>query len=360
MRILHVAESVKGGCGTYLDQIVQAQMADPGISALRVILPDAHAVQVPNIPSETLHLFAYGERSVRSHMALARAILREVREFRPDCVHLHSTFAGVIGRLLLGVLPGRPRIVYCAHGWAFDMDQAGPKKRLFGLIERALAPLCDRIIAISEYERQRGIDVGIAGRRITTVLNGLADAPLVPEPVARDTPRKRILFIGRLDRQKGIDVLFEAVMGLEQSVEVRVLGSAVVGDQTIDASALPHVSLLGWADQTRARQELEWADVVVIPSRWEGFGLVAIEAMRASRAVIASAVGGLPEVVVNGQTGVLIAPENSDALRAAILALDHETLVAMGRAGRARFAEHFTIDQTAAGLATIYRSVMVA
>lgn len=358
MRILHVAESVKGGCGTYLNQIVAAQIADPAVSAVRAILPDAHAVQVPQIPAEALCLFAYQDRSPQSLLALARAILREVREFRPDCVHLHSTFAGVIGRMLLGNLAGRPKIVYCAHGWAFDMDQGGLKKRLFGLVERVLALRCDRIVAISEYERQRGIDVGIAARKITTVLNGLADAPGSPDWQPHGEGRKRVLFIGRLDRQKGVDVLFDAVAGLEQALELRVLGEAVVGDQPLDVAGLPHVALLGWADQTRARMELAWADLVVVPSRWEGFGLVAVEAMRAGRAVVASAVGGLPEVVADGRTGVLIAPGDPVALRNAILGLDQADLAAMGKAGRERFLQCFTIDRTASGLVGVYRSVM--
>jgi len=355
MRILHVAESVMGGCGTYLNQIVQAQIADPAISDIRVILPDAHAAQVPDVPGSLLRLFYYPARSARSMVTLARTIRTEVRSFRPDCVHLHSTFAGLLGRLLLGFSPRRPRIIYCAHGWAFDMDRAAWKNRLIGLLERALAPRCDGIVAISEYERQRGIAVGIAPRRITTVHNGLADS--APVPAARNSRgRKRLLFIGRLDRQKGIDILLDAVAGTEELVELRVIGTAVIGDQTI-GDALPHVTMLGWCDQARIRAELAAADLVVLPSRWEGFGLVAIEAMRAGRAVVASDVGGLPEVVMDGVTGVLFPPEDSESLREAILRLDHEQLVVMGRAGRERFLGEFTIDHTAAGLKKLYRAV---
>jgi len=359
MRILHVAESVKGGCGTYLNQIVPAQLGDNRIESVHAILPDAHLIQVPDIPNGNRSLFASRGRSPGSLLALWRTTARTIKTFKPDCVHLHSTFAGAIGRMGLALGQDRPAVVYCAHGWAFDMAGSRAARKAMALTERLLSAGCEGVIAISEYERQRGIAVGIRPERIVTVLNGIINAPLLAsEPATRLGKRRRVLFIGRLDRQKGIDIFMNAVEGLEDRLDVRVIGSPVVGDQVDTDLTRPGVTALGWCDDARVRAELAAADCVVIPSRWEGFGLVALEAMRAGRAVIASDVGGLPEVVENGHTGWLIPPENPAVLRAALLSLSDAQLVSAGMAGRQRFTQRFTIERTASALFAVYRQAI--
>lgn len=356
MRILHVAESVKGGCGTYLNQIVRAQMVDPAIENVHAVLPRAHLMQVPDIPADARTLFAGGARSPGSLRDLWRATAKAVDAFEPDCVHLHSTFAGAIGRIGLALGRNRPSVVYCAHGWAFDMAGSPIKRAAMMLAERTLAPTCEGIIAISEHERRRAIAAGIAPDRIVTVLNGILDVP--PPPAPEPGPVRRVLFIGRLDRQKGFDVLLEAVKPLAGRVAVRVIGSPVVGDQAMVAVDQPGITMLGWCDEERVRHELAWGDCVVVPSRWEGFGLVALEAMRAGRAVIASRVGGLPEVVEDGRTGWLIPPDDAAALASALLSVSDADLIAAGIAGRRRFLRHFTIERTAASLTAVYRQAI--
>ncbi len=356
MRILHVAESVKGGCGTYLEQVMRAQLSDSGIESVHAILPDAHLVQVPGIPEANRTCFASRGRSPASLLALWQAIARQVALFRPDCIHLHSTFAGAVGRLGLLLGRGRPPVIYCAHGWAFDMTGSVLKRGTMATAERMLAYGCEGVVAISEYERRRGIEIGIAPERIVTVLNGIVDVP--PPPPPQPTYQRRVLFIGRLDRQKGVDLLLAATEGLEHRIALRIIGSAVVGDQARLHLDRPGVTLLGWCDQARVREELAWADCVVVPSRWEGFGLVAVEAMRAGRAVIASRVGGLPEVVDHGRTGWLVPPEDPTALRATLLSISDQDLIAAGAAGRQRFIQRFTIERTASALTAVYRQAI--
>jgi glycosyltransferase involved in cell wall biosynthesis len=356
MRILHVAESVKGGCGTYLNQVMRVQMADPAIETVHAVVPQAHLMQVPDVPAGRRTVFAGRRRSAESFRALWRATAETVKTFEPDCIHLHSTFAGAIGRIGLALGPSRPSIVYCAHGWAFDMTGSPVKRTAMMLAERALAPACEGIIAISEHERRRAIAAGISPDRIVTVLNGIIDVP--PPPAPKADPTRRVLFIGRLDRQKGFDVLLQAVGPLASRIALRVIGSAVVGDQAAITVDRPGVTMLGWCDEARVRHELAWADCVVVPSRWEGFGLVALEAMRAGRAVIASRVGGLPEVVEDGHTGWLIPPDDAVALRSTLVSLSDADLIQAGAAGRRRFLRHFTIERTTASLTAVYRQAI--
>ncbi len=358
MRILHIAESVKGGCGTYLSQVMRVQMSDPGIESVHAVLPQAHWTQVPDIPESRRTLFEGRPRSPHALRELWRATSQAVEAFQPDCVHLHSTFAGAIGRIRLALSRARPSVVYCAHGWAFDMAGSPFQQAAMKLAERALAPSCEGIIAISQYERDRAIAAGIAPQRIVTVLNGIVDAPPPPLPSPRSDRPRRVLFIGRLDRQKGFDVLLNAVTAQTSDITLRVIGSPVVGDQAVVGPDRPGVTLLGWCDEARIRHELAWADCVAIPSRWEGFGLVALEAMRAGRAVIASRVGGLPEVVDHGRTGWLVSPADSAALCAALVSPSSDDLIAAGIEGRRRFLRHFTIERTAASLTAVYRQAI--
>jgi len=359
VRVLHVAESIKGGCGTYLNQLARAQIADPAFERVHLLVPDVHLSQVAGLPAAHVSTFRSKGRTPASFHSLWRTMAALIAEMEPDCVHLHSTFAGAIGRLGLALRRHRPALLYCPHGWAFDMAGTSSRQRAMAVAERVLAPLCDRIVAISDYERERAIAVGIPAGQIVTVLNGMADLPR-PSPnsaARRHGSRRRILFVGRLDRQKGVDVLLQAVAGLHDRIETKVIGSAVVGG-ALGPSPVPGITWLGWCDETRIREELAWADCLVVPSRWEGFGLVALEAMRAERPVIASRVGGLPEVVDHGVTGWLVPAENPEALREAILAPTDSELVEAGAAGRRRFLQRFTAQRMADQLLAHYREAI--
>jgi len=358
MKILHVAESIRGGCGTYLNQIVPQQIEELGIDKIHVIVPDAHHSQTPDIPAHRVSFFKRPKRSLRSLFSLGREIHRQVQAFQPDIIHAHSTFAGAVVRLQFGWRKKRPAVVYCPHGWVFDVRNSGWKQRIMELAEKNMARLCDVVIAISEYEARQGLRIGIAADRMCVVLNGLRR--VAPKPVVSTWPdhRLKILFVGRLDEQKGFDILVKAIEPLRQKVSLRVVGEAVLTDDSRAVSALNDVEFLGWKTESEIQGQLAVADVVVMPSRWEGFGLVAIEAMRAGKAVIASHVGGLPEVILDGETGFLVPSGDSQSLRKAILKVDTETLSRLGDNGRRRFEEKFTIEQTHSALMNLYARVL--
>jgi glycosyltransferase involved in cell wall biosynthesis len=119
-----------------------------------------------------------------------------------------------------------------------------------------------------------------------------------------------------------------------------------------------HIEFLGWMDSAGVAAQINACDVVVMPSRWEGFGLVAVEAMRAGKAVWASAVGGLREVVEDGVTGRLFPVGDVAALRALLAQAERATLQRMGEAGRRRFLAHYTSDRTHARLLHLYAEVL--
>ena len=281
-----------------------------------------------------------------------------MREHRPDIIHAHSTFAGLVVRMFYGWNRTNRAIVYCPHGWVFHTTTRPAHRLMLEAAEWLLSPLCDAVVAISRYEAKEGARIGIAASRIRVIHNGLAKAPPAAANCVWDDPRLRVLFVGRLDRQKGFDIACEALRGLEATAHMRAVGEAIHGQRARPLSVPSNVELLGWRGADEIAGLLEKADVVVMPSRWEGFGLVAAEAMRAGKPVLATSVGGLPEVVEDGVTGIIVPPENPVAIRDAIRGLDRAKAVEMGAAGRRRVERLFTADRMNRELIELYRDRM--
>jgi glycosyltransferase involved in cell wall biosynthesis len=136
-----------------------------------------------------------------------------------------------------------------------------------------------------------------------------------------------------------------------------VIGDCVLGDSSLPA-APTNTTMLGWQSPEEINRYLCGCDVLVVPSRWEGFGLVALEAMRAGKAVIAARVGGLQEIVEDGVTGVLVGKEDHAAIVAAFRTLPGERWEEMGSAGRVRFQALFQVQRVVSDLDRLYRETM--
>lgn len=354
MRILHIAESAQGGVGTYLTEILSDQARRYGSDRVRALVPAQHAAHLSGVDRRLLIPWHRRNRSSGAVFALARAIRRTIAEIAPTIVHAHSSFAGGVLRLLYGWRTRPPfRIVYCPHGWAFDRRSSSMKQRLIERIERDLAPSADRIVLISDHERREALRIGIAPDRLSLVLNGIADLHS-DRPARWQDPRVRVLFVGRLDTQKGFDTLLDAVEPIQDQVALRVIGKAVAGPATTPRTRNPKIEYLGWRSLAEVATEIAAADVVAVPSRWEGFGLVALEAMCGGCAVVASDVGGLREIVVDGVTGYLVPPDSPERLMRALSRHDRATWQAMGAAGRARYEAMFTARRMNDELAALY------
>jgi len=362
MKILHIGESIRGGCGTYLNEIVPLQMRSLGAHNVRCLVPRQHAAQLPDVPRETLLTF---ERPARAAglPRLALASLAAIRQWRPDLIHAHSTFAGAVVRLLSLAWP-LPPVIYCPHGWVFEVGKTPSVRAGLRLAERLLSYLSHVIVAISNAERQQGEQAGIEHGRLAVIPNGIS-AKSPRHRAAWNDPRLKVLFVGRLDRQKGVDVLLQAARPLGARLSLRIVGEQVLSGslqpivEEALGGALSHVEFLGWQDRDGVAAQINACDVVVMPSRWEGFGLVAVEAMRAAKPVVASAVGGLADIVQDGVTGRLVPPDDPQALAAALLRDTPAALRRMGEAGRARFMWQYTSDRTANGLLRTYAHVLL-
>lgn len=355
MRILHVAETAMGGVGTYLAELLPLQAGSFGSHNVRALLPDQHAAHVSGVDKQMLRRWHRTGRSPRDLLRLVSAIRREVARFKPTLVHAHSSVAGAVLRMMYGRTARPFRLVYCPHGWAFDQPSSPARNRALAAVERALAPLCDRIVIISEHERREALRVGIAEDRLTLVLNGIADVPPA-RPSTWVDDRLKVLFVGRMDRQKGFDTLLDAAEPLADRICVRAVGKAVAGPAMTRGGSRA-VQLLGWRSLAEIAVEIAAADIVAVPSRWEGFGLVALEAMRGGCAVVASDVGGLREIVVDGVTGRLVPPDSPERLMQVLADGDRRRWKRMGEAGRRRYLSLFTAQRMNAELVQLYRQL---
>jgi glycosyltransferase involved in cell wall biosynthesis len=356
--VLHAAEIIKGGICTYLRELITLQAHSESVGRIVVVIPRSQQEDLKLPVNVELVTFADGSNRIMNSVKLARTVARVVGETAPDVIHIHSSFAGAMLRPTLAFMRVRSVIIYCPHGWAFERDVRPLIKSFTRFFERVLSNWCHAIVCVAQFERMAGIRAGIRPDKLVVIRNGISKLqPSVDNRSAVSWPqnRRRLLFVGRYDRQKGVDVLFRALRNLQDEAFAFVIGGSVRNVQVADAPQ--NARCISWLSADEIQPYYESADVVVIPSRWEGLPLVAIEAMRAGATVVATAVGGIPEIVEDGVTGILVPSDDSNALVIALRSLTESDLQRLGAAGQQRIASEFTLERVHAEILDLYASL---
>jgi glycosyltransferase involved in cell wall biosynthesis len=305
--------------------------------------------------------------ALRQVLGGAFRLRRLLASRRFDLLHTFLYRSHCAGRLArLGL---RPRVPLLSSERCLGDNRGG----LVQIANRVTSRMSDRILAVSGAVADRVVRRdGVPRDRVAVVSNGVEAA--APDERTRARLRRAlgvadggtlILYLGRLHPEKGPDVLVEALARLDRRAGDAWRAALVGGGEERDA-LLRRVTALGMADRVRVpgprRRVGPWldaCDLLVLPSREEGMPVAALEAMMRSRAVVATRVGGTPEVVLDGKTGLLIPPDDPDALAAALLRLiaDRAALATMGEAGRRRALAEFTIERMAAETLRHYRAL---
>jgi glycosyltransferase involved in cell wall biosynthesis len=281
-------------------------------------------------------------------------LVRLARTLRADIVHTHLVHADVYGGLAAR-LRGM-RLVSTKHN--DDPFRVGP----FRFVERGLSRLTDRVVTITDALHRFTVDrVGVPAEKVETIHYGLDEVPDAwGINLSDDVPdsARVLLAVARLTAQKGIDVAIRALADLPDDTVLVVLGEGperpALQRLAREFGVEGRVFLLGRVPDVAAW--LGRATMLVHPARWEGFGLGVLEAMLAALPVVATNVSALPELVVDGETGVLVAPDDVGALvRAVELALERPEL---GVAGLARAHADFSVAQMADRTAALYNSIL--
>lgn len=303
-------------------------------------------------------------RAVQPADAMAGlAIRRYLKRNGPfDIVHGHSSKGGALARLCSIGLPGVR--IYSPHAfYTLSPDLAALPRFVYGTAERMLAHLCSAVICSSAIEKRHARTLGISAGRIAVIPNAIE--PLALAPPARDqfgfpgNDAFIVGFVGRLEHQKAPDVLLKAVArAAAQNPAVRAV---IIGDGRLQSSLKTLAATLGitdrivWLGRQPAARYLASFDMLAMPSRYEGFSLMPLEAMHARLPIICTPVGGVEEAVVNGATGLVVPVEDCEAFGEAILALAHEPALrhAMGDAAQRR-AQNFVADRMVAATERLY------
>jgi alpha-maltose-1-phosphate synthase len=303
-----------------------------------------------------------------------------------ELVHSHTWYANMAGhwaKLLYGV----PHVV-TAHSLEprrpWKAEQLGGGYRLSSWAERTAFEAADAVVAVSKGMRDDVLDCypAIDPARVHVIYNGIDAEFYQPDPSTQvlerlgvDLDRPYVTFVGRITRQKGVPHLLRAGLRLDPSVQLVLLAGAAdtaelkaetdaaIAELTATRDGVFVVSEM--LPREEVRQVLTHALAFCCPSVYEPLGIVNLEAMACQTAVVASAVGGIPEVVDDGVTGTLVRYDENDPggfekdLADAIndLAADPDKAAAMGRAGRERAVSEFAWDAVADRTIELYRSL---
>lgn len=312
------------------------------------------------------------ELSPSRDLSVLYRLYRLLRALQPDLVHTHMAKAGTIGRVAAR-LARVPLVVHTYHGHVFHSYFGPARTRFFLSIERSLSRLTDLIVTVGEKQRREILDYGIGTpNKVTSVPLGLELEPFLSSErhrgelraelgIGADVPLVGI--VGRLVPVKGHADFIEAARLVSSRIpHARFL---VVGDgelrrelerQVLALGLGREVLFLGWRhDLPRIYADL---DLVVLSSHNEGSPVALIEAMAAGKAVVATDVGGVSDVVADGVSGVLVPPREPQALADAISSvLARSELTSMGERGRAAVYPKYSVSRLVSDLQRLYTNL---
>jgi glycosyltransferase involved in cell wall biosynthesis len=360
------------------------RMSTDGLRArgheVAVLATDRLTERFPDQPRYADHLIpAIRGRAIRRFVhyryypPAVRAVTELMASFRPDLVHLHTI--GEFSPAALGPTAGVPRVL-TVHGpedWTKELLRWNLRSAASGRLSGPdlLRLIYLRTVQRPPYLRQiRRLDAVIAPSRYiaTTVAPDVADVPVHVVPNAAELPgvtpvpaSEVVLFVGRLENVKGVQTLLSAfaqVVAERPAARLRIVGEGtfrpILEQQATALQLGSRVEFVGHRDRAAVEAELRDCRVFVVPSIWpENFPLAVLEAIGTGRPVVASRIGGLPEIVEHGRTGLLVPPAEPEALAGALRRLlgDLDGARAMGAAAAeraGRFALEPFLDATEA------------
>ncbi len=317
IRILHVAQAA-GGVDRYLKMLLKYLDHDRFENIL-IHSQDYKVAEYMNLITDSEQIRM--ERSVGTKdLSAIRQIRAFIKKYNPDIIYAHSSKAGALCRVAnLGL---SPLVVYNPHGWAFNMECSPMQKRMYHWIEKGAAHFCQKIVCISENEKETALACKICQPdKLKVIYNGV-------DVQAYDESRKHVLsrsdlnigkdavvigMVGRLSPQKAPDDFIRVARKVKEKIHnafFMIVGSGEMENDIIKQAKRygleKDILITGWVDNPL--DYIELFNIAVLLSRWEGFGLALTEYMLAGKPVVATAVDAIPDIVQNGQNGILVQP----------------------------------------------------
>lgn len=355
LKIMHIVQS-PGGVERYLKMFFKN--IDRG--SFENILVCSHDYNIDKYES-LVDSFEYVK--MQREISLFKDILaifkvrKLIKKYKPDIVYTHSSKAGTIGRIANIAIKNKS--VYNAHGWAFNISSIGIKRSLYLNIEKMMAKLTDSIVAISDYEKKSAIMNNIClDEKIKIIYNGIDKKEHEESKIISKSdigiPENSYVIgcVGRLSRQKAPDIFIHAAKKINDLINNAYFVMVGDGEERKNIEVLVKeyglenkVLITGWVDNPTSYIRI--FDQAMLLSRWEGFGLVLAEYMYAKKAIIATNVDAIPNVVIDKETGFLVDVDNVDQVVEYVYRIYNEGYIREQLIEKAyqRVNEKFTIDR---------------
>jgi glycosyltransferase involved in cell wall biosynthesis len=357
IKILHVIRPAAGGMKNHVISLIRHANRDI-FEPMAACPPGEMAEELAALGISVFTIPLAGELSPARDLQAIKSIKGLLNKNCIQILHAHSSKAALVGRVAAR-LAGTPAVFFTAHNSIFYDHWPAWKKGAMAWAERFLAGHTTKIIAVSGVlrkellERER-IDPG----RVITIYNGIDPVPYLDSQSRAEVrqslglaPEAKVVgAVARLAPQKGVAyfVRAAAILARDRGISFLMVGDGPLRDELeAEAHKLGISDRIVFAGHRRdVGKILSCLDMLVLPSVTEGLPLIILEAMAAARPVVAAAVGGVPEVVEDGVTGILVRPGDEHALADAVSRLIAAPDMArfMGRAGRKRVQEHFTVS----------------
>lgn len=341
-KVVHIAQSA-GGVAEYLYMFLKNWKNEAYENILIVSQDykeqlDRFKPYVTNIYTVPMVREVEAKNDIKSILEIKKIF----RQIKPDIVYLHSSKAGAIGRIALA-FNFRTKILYNAHGWYFNAQISDKKKRIFALIEKMLALKTDKIINISKSEYESALKYKIASeRKMCIIENGIDFTKFKNNDKNREETRKKynikdneilIGVVGRLSEQKDPMTMikaFELVNKEKNNTRLMYVGTGELEENVKQYAKEKNISdkviITGWVNNVE--QYIPAFDIAVLPSKWEGFGLVLIEYMACDKPIVASNIGGIADIIRDKENGLLCNPDNDKEISKKILyMINNEKLI---------------------------------
>lgn len=297
----------------------------------------------------------------KKEFGLLFELIKVFKKEKPDIIHLNSSKMGFTGALA-GRIAGVKKIVFTAHGWAFNENRSFFSKCFFRILHNMTIMLCDNTIAVSEITKNQ---IGkLFRKKIVVIRNGLRDTELKSRDSAREMLSIKILqkntkvsfllsenptwigTISELHTTKGLNYAIEAISKIKNNIIFIVMGEGEkrkeLEEQTVKLGVSNRVFLVGHVDL--ASSYLKAFDIITLSSITEALPYMLLEAGYASVPVIASNVGGISEIIENNKTGILVSPRNSEEIKTSIeyLLKNPEKAKSLGDSLKAKISKDFS------------------
>jgi glycosyltransferase involved in cell wall biosynthesis len=370
---LHVAYLTAGLAGRGYETTLVAGELSRGEESMAFV---AERLGVPVVTVSELGREISPLRDALATLRLARMI----REQRPRILHTHTAKAGALGRVaaLLAGPSARPIVVHTFHGHVLRGYFGPVRQRLFKLVETLLARTTDALVAVSPQVRDDLVALGVAPReRFVVVRLGIElEARVALDGNDRERARRLLgvppdrFVVGWIGRMTGVKRTGDVLLALRELRERGVDATlCMVGDgpdraaverQAHALGIARHCLYLGYQEEVAGWYAA--LDAMVLPSANEGTPVSAIEALAAGRPVVATRVGGVPDVIRDGEDGFLVDAGDVAGLadRLATLAADGELRARMGDAGRRRVVRRYAVDRLVDDVDRLYRALLTA